>query len=215
MALVAKIVEVVAPASASAGETVLVDVKVKNLGLAPGGYNYIIITGLLEYDSTQIPFESDYRNVAPQETTVFQVSFTMPSKPVKLTVWSWYWTGTAWAEDDRAEVNIGLAEEARAASIIAKTLRYDGLDVSIPATNVHQGTSAEIRVLVRNDMSTSQKLGIGVVVWDPTGTTIFTDAHYETWSTGPGDTQLTWMPWGPSLAATPLVRYEIAAMATP
>ena len=95
MALVAKIVEVVGPASASAGETVLVDVKVKNLGLAPGGYNYIVINGVLEYDSTQLPFESDYRYVAPQETIVFRVSFTMPSRSVKMTVWSWYWTGTA------------------------------------------------------------------------------------------------------------------------
>ena len=189
MALVAKIVEVAAPASASAGETVLVDVKVKNLGLAPGGYNYIIITGLLEYDSTQIPFESDYRNVAPQETTVFQVSFTMPSRSVKMTVWIWYWDGSKWVDDDIAYANISLAAETRAASIVAKTISYDGINVSFPVGHIPQGSSVQLRVSVRNDMTSAQRLGIAMVVVDPSGAVVYTYTDWEEWPyTGAGKT---------------------------
>ena len=189
MALVAKIVEVVAPASASAGETVLVDVKVKNLGLAPGGYNYIIITGLLEYDSTQIPFESDYRNVAPQETTVFQVSFTMPSRSVKMTVWIWYWDGSKWVDDDIAYANISLAAETRAASIVAKTISYDGINVSFPVDHILQGSSVQLRVSVRNDMTSAQRLGIAMMVVDPSGAVVYTYTDWEEWPyTGAGKT---------------------------
>lgn len=103
MALAADIVEVVAPASAAAGDTVIVDVKVKNLGVTN---NYIAVTG--NYDSTWLPFQFDYLNVAPQETVVFRGAFTMPSRKVKVTLWSWYWDGRQWVLEATAHIDIDL-----------------------------------------------------------------------------------------------------------
>ena len=112
MALVADIVKVEAPSEAAAGDTVIVDVHVKNLGLAPGGYNYIAVTGVV--DSVNLSWQFDYLYLAPQETVVFRGWFTMPAKDVTVTVWSWYWDGNKWqvegTGDDSAVVNIGLTE---------------------------------------------------------------------------------------------------------
>jgi len=108
MAQIAEIVKVEAPASAAAGGQVIVDVHVKNLALAPGGYNDIAVSGV--YDSTQLPFQFDYLNVAPQETVVFRGWFTMSSKKVRVWVWSWYWDGSKWVQDDEKYVDISLTE---------------------------------------------------------------------------------------------------------
>ena len=114
MAVVAQIVNVTAPASAPAGSTVIVDVHVKNLGYAPGGYNYIAVTGA--FDSSSPAWQFDYLQLAPQETAVFRGWFTMPSQNVKLTVWSFYWDGTQWVHDDTASVDIALTGLAPAFS---------------------------------------------------------------------------------------------------
>ena len=114
MALVADIVEVEAPPAAAAGGTVIVDVHVKNLGLAPGSYNYIAVTGM--DDSVNLSWQFDYLYLAPQETVVFRGWFTMPPGNVTITVRSWYWDGSKWqvegAGDDSAVVNIALTEMA-------------------------------------------------------------------------------------------------------
>lgn len=115
MTLVADIVEVDAPVSANTGDTIIVDVHVKNLGLAPGGYNYILVGGV--YDSTslnwQFPMEppsqfSDYLYVAPQETVIFKGNFIMPPLGVTVKVDSWYWDGSKWVKDEEQSVNISL-----------------------------------------------------------------------------------------------------------
>lgn len=112
MALVADIVKVEAPSEAAAGDTVIVDVHVKNLGLVPGGYDYIAVTGI--FDSSEPSWQFDYLYAAPQETVVFRGWFTMPSKNVRVQVWSFYWDGSRWVEDDPAQVDVNLAGAAPA-----------------------------------------------------------------------------------------------------
>lgn len=112
MAMVAEIVEVIAPANANAGDAVLVDVRVKNQGQSPGGYSYIAVTGV--YDSTPLSWQFDYLEVAPQETVVFRGWFTMPSQKVKVTLSSWYWNGNQWVADDSRQFDIDLAGVAPA-----------------------------------------------------------------------------------------------------
>ena len=100
----ADIIKVDAPSSASAGEQVIVDVSVKNLS---GSDQYLAVTGV--YDSTSIPFQFDYLLVSPQQTVIFRGWFTMPSKNVRVTVWSFYWDGTNWVQDDQMTKDIALA----------------------------------------------------------------------------------------------------------
>ena len=100
----ADIIKVDAPSSASAGEQVTVDVSVKNIS---GSDQYIAVTGA--YDSTSIPFQFDYLLVSPQQTVIFRGSFTMPSKNVRVTAWSWYWDGSEWIQDDQMTKDIALS----------------------------------------------------------------------------------------------------------
>ena len=99
----ADIIKIDAPSSASAGEQVIVDVSVKNIS---GSDQYLAVTGV--YDSTSIAFQFDYLLVSPQQTVVFGGWFTMPSKNVKVTVWSWYWDGSKWVQDDEMTKDIAL-----------------------------------------------------------------------------------------------------------
>lgn len=109
MAVIADIVEVIAPASANAVDAVLVDVKVRNRGTV---YSYIAVTGV--YDSTPLSWQFDYLEVAPQETVIFRGWFTMPSGKVKVVVSSWYWNGNQWIADDSRQLDIDLAGTAPA-----------------------------------------------------------------------------------------------------
>ncbi len=103
MPAVADIVKIDAPASAPAGETVIVDVSVKNIS---GSDKYLAVTAV--YDSTDIPFQFDYLLVSPGQTVIFRGWFTMPSKKVRVTAWSWYWDGSKWVYDDAIYIDIDL-----------------------------------------------------------------------------------------------------------
>ncbi len=111
MANWADIVKVEAPSGANAGDTVIADVSVKNIS---GSDQYIAVTAV--FDSTSVPFQFDYLLVAPGQTVVFRGWFTMPSKQVRVTVWSWYWTGSVWFLDDTAYVDVSLTQSVPAFS---------------------------------------------------------------------------------------------------
>ncbi len=104
MPAVADIVKIDAPASAPAGETVIVDVSVKNIS---GSDKYLAVTAV--YDSNGIPFQFDYLLVSPGQTVVFRGNFIMPNKKVRVTAWSWWWDGSQWVYDDTAYVDIALS----------------------------------------------------------------------------------------------------------
>jgi len=101
--MVADIVKIDAPASALVGDTIIVDVSVKNISSAD---QYIAVTAV--YDSTGIPFQFDYLLVSPGQTVIMRGNFTMPSKSVRATAWSWYWDGSQWVLDDSGYVDIAL-----------------------------------------------------------------------------------------------------------
>jgi hypothetical protein len=99
------IVGIYGPAQAALGELVSIRVDVKNL--ASYGI-YIALTG--QYDGVSLSFSPDYAGVDPGATYSFTASFTMPNKDIKLDIWSFFWTGTEWYQDDHEVVYISLKE---------------------------------------------------------------------------------------------------------
>lgn len=111
MALYAEIVEIVAPGSAVAGQTVSIEVKIKNLYSSAIG---IMVGGALDYGVTPWPgvnFPDDIANVAAGATHTFYGSFTMPDSAVKIHAYSyWYSPETGyWYFDDEATKDVSLA----------------------------------------------------------------------------------------------------------
>ena len=104
MPVVADIVKIDAPSSAPADQQIIVDVSVKNISTSD---QYIAVTAA--FYSTSIPFQFDYLLVAPGQTVVMRGWFTMPGRSVQVKVYSSYWTGSEWAQDDEATVDISLA----------------------------------------------------------------------------------------------------------
>jgi len=92
------IVEIVAPASARAGDTVRVVVRVKNIYT---GAIYISVTGRV--DETSLIFTPSYAVVNPGEVYSFAASFIMPNKTVRVHSWSWYWDGSQWQVVDKGD----------------------------------------------------------------------------------------------------------------
>lgn len=97
------IVGVYGPAEAAPGDLVSIRVDVKNL--ASYGI-YIAVTGV--FDSTTLSFSPGYAGVDPGATYSFTASFTMPANAVTITVYSFYWTGSEWYQDDHAANSISV-----------------------------------------------------------------------------------------------------------
>jgi len=102
--MIADIVAIDAPSSAPAGEQVIVDVSVKNISSQD---QYLAVTAV--YDSTSFPFQFDYLLVSPGQTVIFRGWFTMLSKNVRVTAWSWSWDGSNWVYEDQMTKDTALA----------------------------------------------------------------------------------------------------------
>jgi len=102
--MIADIIMIDAPSSAPAGEQVIVDISVKNISSQD---QYLAVTAV--YDSTSFPFQFDYLLVSPGQTVIFRGWFTMPSKNVRVTAWSWSWDGSNWVYEDQMTKDIALA----------------------------------------------------------------------------------------------------------
>ena len=100
----ADIIKIDAPSSAAVGDTVIIDVSVKNID--SNDWNIAVTAG---YDSNSVPFQFDYLLVSPGQTVIFRGWFTMPSKNVKVTAWSWHWDGNSWVQDDLMTNDIAVA----------------------------------------------------------------------------------------------------------
>jgi hypothetical protein len=133
MASVAEIIAIEAtPSPAPLGQPVTVRVSVKNLGLAPAGYNYIALTGA--FDSTELSFIPDYQYADAQATVDFTASFTMPAEKVRVTVYSWYWdfNRNTWASDDQRFTDVeastfaGWLQVAAASLSVSRVVAYAG-----------------------------------------------------------------------------------------
>ena len=123
------IIEIIAPASASVGDIVSVEVRIKNL--ADHG---IYIAPAARYNGTDLVFSPDYAGVDPGATYSFTSLFTMPNSDVRIEVWSFYWTGTEWYQDDYSYVDIAVVipPEEYKGTLSRKELEYDESRGSIP-----------------------------------------------------------------------------------
>ncbi len=109
---IAQIVSIDAPANATPGDTVIVDVYVNNNSAQD---MYLSVTGV--FDSTNLSWQFDYLLVSAGQTVVFRGTFTMPNTNVRVTIWSWYWdTAVGWVLDVTNYVDITLAVLAQAIS---------------------------------------------------------------------------------------------------
>jgi len=73
-------------------------------------------------------------------------------------------------------------------SIAKKELEYDGSRGTIPVHNVPQDKRGLVHIWGRNDMATSQKLGISWIVRDPDGIVVEAYSDWQTFSATPGGT---------------------------
>ena len=103
-----QIVDIVCPASAVAGETVSIEVRVKNLA----SYAiYIYVNGRV--DGLDLDFGNYYYAVPAGGTQSFYDAFIMPSRDVEITAWSWYKID-GWPEnpDDEKTKTVKIVELA-------------------------------------------------------------------------------------------------------
>lgn len=180
-----QIVGIIAPSEAAYGDLVSIEVRVRNLYTTP---IYIAVTG--RYDGVDILFSPDYISVGAGATYSFSSSFTMPNNDVRLHVWSFYWTGTDWYQEDYSYVDIALGVEAPPeyqGTLTRMELEYDEAWASIPAYDIPQGKRGLVHIWGRNDMATTQQMGIQWVVRDPDGLNIQVYSSWEMWPyTSPG-----------------------------
>ncbi|MBA7701881.1 hypothetical protein ES703_110628 [subsurface metagenome] len=177
------IVSIIAPSEAAPGQTVDLQVKVKNLA----DYNIYISTSA-KYDDTIFYLSPEYASVDAYATYTFYGSFTMPNKSVRVYVWSYYWTGSEWYLDDSEYFDISLAE-AYAGKITKMELEHDGTYSNIPAYDIPQHERGLVHITGRNDTSKAQRMGIHWQVKDPQGVTKEDYYAWESWPyTGAGST---------------------------
>ena len=176
------IVSVIAPAEAAYGDWVSVEVRVKNL--ADYGI-YIAVTG--RHNGVDISFSPEYATVDPGATYSFTSSFRMPDSDIRLDVWSFFWTGTEWYQDDYDYVDIAL-KITYEGTISRKELEHDGARDSIPAYDIPQNERGLVHMWGRNDTSVTQRMGIWWQVRDPDGRIVEEYSAWEFWPyTSPGD----------------------------
>ncbi len=106
-----EIVEIIVPSQAVSGETVNIEVRVKNLHTGPSN---ITVTGSV--NGLTLHFGSVYHTVPAGSIQSFYDAFIMPDRSVRVYAWSWYWGDNDWQVvgegDDEAYKDIVLPEEA-------------------------------------------------------------------------------------------------------
>jgi len=177
------IVDIIAPASANAGDLVNSEAKVYNLS---GETIYIGVNCL--YDDIVLYFSPEFKWAGPWTIESFTASFIMPNKDVTLYVVSYYWLETEWIQDDSRYAVITLAGVPPAAGTISKMeFEYDEARATIPAYDVPQGQRGLVHIWGRNNTTSAQRMGISWIVRDPDGITVEEYSDWEDWPyTGAG-----------------------------
>lgn len=158
-----QIVGIYGPSEARVGDTVIINVAVKNIW---SGAFYVTILG--KYDGVDINPSLDYLLINPGETLYFYFTFTMPAKNITLDFRSYYWADSQWLEDDSQQASIDLISSL-AGEILDKWVNKapEGNHLSLPASVVVDGNTFEIGVRGRNNSSIAIRAGMEVTVWDP------------------------------------------------
>jgi len=100
-----QIITIIAPSSAVAGETVSVEVRIKNIWTDPV---HIYCVGIRDSAERFIDWPDAW--VAPGSTQSFYGSFTMPNQDVTLNVYSWYVGVDGYLYlDDTKSITVSLA----------------------------------------------------------------------------------------------------------
>ncbi|MBA7666997.1 hypothetical protein ES703_75082 [subsurface metagenome] len=121
------IVEIVAPSSARAGETVPVTIKIRNKYSAS-----VHVAAIGIYDSEERFIDWPDYWIPAGETHPFSGSFIMPDRDVTIHAYSYYEDADGyWYPDDEAEKAVSLAEVFNG-TISRKELEYDGVRSGIP-----------------------------------------------------------------------------------
>ncbi|GAI61346.1 unnamed protein product, partial [marine sediment metagenome] len=170
-----EITEIVAPSSARAGAWVDVTIKVKNIWTAELG---VRTYGIYDSEEMFIDFE-DW--IPAGSTREYGGAFRMPDRDVTIHAYTYYLTEEGYRSDDEAEKRVSLAAppEVYAGTIIGIELEHDGVQEGLPVYNIPQGQTYRAHVWGRNDMATTQRLGIHWLVYDPDGEVV---EDYEDWS---------------------------------
>ncbi|MBA7688995.1 hypothetical protein ES703_97487 [subsurface metagenome] len=171
------IVDIVAPSSARAGESVPVTIKIKNTFTASV---HVYAVGVWDSEERFIDW-LDYW-ISPGSTHSFSGSFVMPDRDVTIHAYSYYEAADGYLYfDDEAETVVTLAEVLEG-TISRKELEYDESRVNIPAYDIPQGQRGLVHIWGRNDTGSYQTLGIGWVVTDPDGLEV--ERHEDDWAAG-------------------------------
>ncbi len=179
------IVDIVAPSSAVAGETVPVTIKIKNIWTSSFR---IYAVGVLDSYDRFIDW-LDYW-VPAGSTHSFSGSFIMPDEAVTIHAYSYYEDEDGYMRlDDEASKNVSLAEVFEGA-ITKKELDFEDRWQAVPIYNIPTGTRVRVRITGRNDMATNQKMGIWWQVKDKDGYVVDEYSGWETYWTGPGNEQV-------------------------
>jgi len=120
------IVEIVAPSSARAGETVPVTIKIRNKWTAS-----VHVAAIGIYDSEERFIDWLTYWIPAGETHSFSGAFVMPARDVTIHAYSYYQAEDGWYSDDEAEKAVSLAE-VFAGTISRKELEYDERSAGIP-----------------------------------------------------------------------------------
>jgi len=180
-----EIVDIVAPSSASEGETVSVTIKIKNIGTAAV---HVYAVGV--WDSTERFIDwLDYW-ISAGATHSFFGSFIMPAGDVTIHAYSYYEAVDGYLyfdDEDEKDVSLAAPPEVYAGTISRKELEYDAARVYIPAYDIPQDERGLVHIWGRNDMASTQRMGISWIVRDPDGIVVEEHSEWEGWPyTSPG-----------------------------
>ncbi len=175
------IIEIVAPSSASAGETVPVTIKIRNKYSAS-----LHVAAIGIYDTVERFIDWLYYWIPAGATHSFSGSFIMPARDITIHAYSCYEAAEGWYFDDEAEKPITLAE-VFAGTLSRKELEHDGIRAYIPAYDIPQDKRGLVHIWGRNDMNQAQRMGIYWIVYDPDGAVAEEHSEWEGWPyTSPG-----------------------------
>ena len=175
-------VSITAPSSAEEGETVSVRAVVHNTLAYPATFKATIYALPDLYPDYVIG--SFQKTIMSGEYGWGDASFTMPDCNTTAYVKVERYTYDGWVFYGADSKVVSLTEvpvPEFAGTISKKQLEYDESRASIPVYNIPEGQRGLVHIWGRNDMSTSEKLGIYWVITDPDGMVV---EEYEDWEWG-------------------------------
>jgi len=167
------VVEIIAPDTAQAGQTVNVTIKIKSKCS-----NIFTVACIGVYDSEERFIDWLTYNISPGETHSFDGSFVMPYYPpgkvITIHGYSyWYGQDDSWHFDDEKTKDV-VTIAPPSGRIVSKWINKapEGYGLSMPVTVKADGNTFEVGVSYKNDSSVSITGGCEVKVTRPDGSVV-------------------------------------------